>query len=440
MAKLSSGKRDALLFAALLLLAVLIFQKNLLHFAGDAFFANFQRDSESLVVGRIIADEFGLDRRQANIGRTANADLTVQPENLFDAYPVLSAETESANTAFIPYRSNYGIQGVFFSGLHRLLDGENLLGLQWINSALLALVTVLLFFVYRRIYDGLFATIFLVTLLSSPWIIAIARNLYWMSFLWFVPALLAALLYRQQHPPLRWLLLAGIALAVFLKSLAGYEYLSAITLLACSVFFVAPFFRKDDAPPAIDWAMAAWVFLACVAGFAAALLVHAGMRGGDSLLAGLQSIYELDVRRRTYGDPNLFDPAYAASLESSPLLVLGIYVIRWSTALMLWLPGRLFPLLMLLALGGVLFQFWQRHPDRYRNGMVLSVFFLVCVSWLLLAKGHSHIHTHINYVLWYFGFVQALLYVGLRSAVAFAAAFSARIGRRKIQTLKVNHE
>lgn len=45
---------------------------------------------------------------------------------------------------------------------------------------------------------------------------------------------------------IRSLLLSGIVAAVFVKSLAGYEYLSAITLLACSVFVVAPFFRTAD--------------------------------------------------------------------------------------------------------------------------------------------------------------------------------------------------
>jgi len=28
-----------------------------------------------------------------------------------------------------------------------------------------------------------------------------------------------------------------------------------------------------------------------------------------------------------------------------------------------------------------------------------------------LAKSHSYVHIHLNYVLWYFGFVQICLYV-----------------------------
>lgn len=39
------------------------------------------------------------------------------------------------------------------------------------------------------------------------------------------------------------------------------------------------------------------------------------------------------------------------------------------------------------------------------------VTFLTSVSWFVLAKSHSYVHTHINFVLWYMGYVQVCLYV-----------------------------
>lgn len=55
--------RDGALFLALLALSVHVFHMNPLRIAADDFFATFQRDSENLVVGRIVADDMGLDRR-----------------------------------------------------------------------------------------------------------------------------------------------------------------------------------------------------------------------------------------------------------------------------------------------------------------------------------------------------------------------------------------
>ena len=39
------------------------------------------------------------------------------------------------------------------------------------------------------------------------------------------------------------------------------------------------------------------------------------------------------------------------------------------------------------------------------------VFLCTTLSWFVLGKAHSYIHTHMNYVLWYFGFVQISIYI-----------------------------
>ena len=54
-----------------------------------------------------------------------------------------------------------------------------------------------------------------------------------------------------------------------------------------------------------------------------------------------------------------------------------------------------------------------------RDVILLVFFFIVPTSWFVLAKGHSYIHTQLNYVLWYFGFVQALFYVTLNTMIIF---------------------
>ena len=42
--------------------------------------------------------------------------------------------------------------------------------------------------------------------------------------------------------------------------------------------------------------------------------------------------------------------------------------------------------------------------------VMFLVFLATTLSWIILGKSHSYIHTHINFVLWYFGFVQICLY------------------------------
>jgi hypothetical protein len=220
----------------------------------------------------------------------------------------------------------------------------------------------------------------------------------------------------------RSLLLFGIVAAVFIKSLAGYEYLSSITLFACSVFIVAPFFRDTNRNFPANLRMFFLVFTACVIGFLIALLVHADMRG-DSILSGIKNIYHQDIQRRTYGNSSNFDPVYRASLESSPLDVVSTYIFRWGTDLLFWLPGSSFKFFIAFGVAGVFYKFSTKHVTRQRDAVLLAFFFIVPVSWFVLAKAHSQIHTPMNYVLWYFGFVQALLYVAVTTVAVFSLDF-----------------
>lgn len=344
-----------------------------------------------------------------------------------------AAPGSNQNLAFSPYKSQYGIQGIFFGKIHELFKIGKLSHLQLINTILLSAIFVSLFFLYRKIYDGKFAAIFLLTLIGSPWIIFFARNLYWTPFLWFLPALFAALIYLKKGVAIRSLLLSGIVAAVFVKSLAGYEYLSAITLLACSVFVVAPFFRTADRDFAGNARMFILVFVACVIGFLLALLVHAGMRG-DSIVSGLKNIIEEDVKRRTYGDASAFPEIYRKSLESSPLSVIRTYVADWgSIPVTLWIPGYLFKALIGFSIVGVCYKFLTGHATAKRDAILLVFFFMASASWLVLAKGHSYIHTHLNFVLWYFGFAQVLLYVAFNFVMILSIRLFQWIGTRDVK-------
>lgn len=413
--------KQGLLFICLTIFLAIVFNANLYGFVNDKFFWE-EETSDSLVLGRIMADASGLDKKDANLG-FAFKDTPGYPESVHESYVIFSTGKAIGDAkGFVSYTSQYGIQGTFFSKIHRVFGINTLLGLQRINGTLLAIVIVWLFFLYREIYDIRFAVIFIITMVSSPWIVQFARQLYWMSFLWFVPALLAAILYTRQGKKDRILLLLGIAISVFIKSLCGYEYLSSITLLACSVFAVAPFFEEKGERSSLNLKLLFLVFGACVIGFVGALLMHAGMRG-DSILSGLRNIYEQDVKRRTYGDPSLFDALYTASLQASPLSVVMTYVTDWKTPLVLWLPGEMFKYLIGISLAGLCYKFFNEHPSRMRDAVLLVVFFVVPISWFVLAKGHSHIHTGLNFVLWYFGFIQALIYVTLNTALILSIRF-----------------
>ncbi len=511
---MTSPKRKLLLFFALFIILFLSFYRNQFGIAADEFYARFQHDSESLVIGRIVADQNGLAfPKETNLGFSSIRDFSYNPTYIYQGYALvgnrvledLSVTTlnindenwsggvaknfsglvisqnpgldayvgrkifvdnqsriitsithgggftniyisgekiaapqkgevlnirisgdkyDSSDIHLEPYISQFGIQGVIFSKLNEVMRGK-INDLYKVNSALLALAIVVLFVLYLKIFPKQFAVIFLISILLSPWMTSFGKNLYWIPFSWFLPAVFSAGYLLTTSSLKKWLCLFSLYLAFLFKCLAGYEYISAIILLAACPFVFQMLLSSKNGAWRLPFKRFMLVCLVGVAAFITALLIHADIRG-ETIWSGLQSIYEFDVKRRTYGNPAAFGPEYFTALSSTPVDILRMYVFSWHTELLRFLPGGAFVILLLGAILTLLCRYLILKTHKsFADLAIFVAFILPPVSWLILAKGHSAIHTHINYVLWYFGFVAALLHICFNGLKLFTISVSA---------------
>lgn len=404
--------------AALALLLSLIFQFNLFGIAPERFFNEFQLNGQARVLGPLVAEKVGLDTGGVHLGKVYRGKPDQPPEELAstgDTHELFDrGASPTEQLAFEPYKAQFGLQSMTYAAAHRVF-GMDRGQLQYASSLAFAAALVALCALYRRIYGSLFAALFLVSIAASPWMIAMGRNLYWTPALFLLPAIAAAMLFLEPRKPRRLFWCVCIAVAMAIKCLSNYEYITSITLLACSVFLAGPFFRRDAGRRRPDLRAAAAVFAACVAGFCVAFAVHAHSRTGD-ILTGAQEIYEHDIKRRTYGDPSRYTEETGRSLAASPLAVLKIYTLEWPEKRLMILPGKLFLALLAFAVLGLAVRLFLRDEDALRDTAMFVTFLAVPLSWFMLAKGHSFTQTHINFVLWYLGFIPALLYVASQTA------------------------
>lgn len=365
---------------------------------------NYQKDSESLVIGSIF-------RNFTNVEQNSKFNLFyIEPSNdgrndlsADFAYQVLNEienRDESINSENInvrPYTSQYGLQGEVFSTFILKLN-FSLDALYNLTSALFALFLIVLYSQYSNIFaDIKFFPIFCFVISAvSPWTASIARNLYWVPFTWILPSIIALALWKVGSVYGRSILFVLLSLSVTIKSLCGYEFLSFIFLLSIIPFCYLFILKKEERKK-----IAKFIFLVLLfefIGFCFAIVIHAGSRA-DTVWDGLQSIWELDVRRRTFGEANEFGLQYKASLEASIFDVIVKYI------------GSL-PYLLLISISCILMVVtYIKSKSLYvRNIGVLSLLFILPpLSWYILAKAHSYIHTHINFVLLDFGFIPCLL-------------------------------
>lgn len=356
----------------------------------NTMFPNYQADSEDLVIGAI--------------------DIADKGEKTYYKFGLYGTDR-------FPYIGQYGLQGKFFSSLtgaftfdQTLFIGRMLCG--YLAAAVFSGIVMLI----KKKYNFLMAVCFFATFWLSPWVVCFARNMYWVEFTWFLPML--AGLFCSIFIKKRWCRITSYVAAfftIFIKSLCGYEYISCV-MLGLIAFLVVDLlysiFTKDKANAILLLKTIIIMGVCAVLAFVAALLMHAQIRGSGDIVKGLKSIYDYEVMKRISinADSSLFDhPLLKESLEASLSDVFKRYYL-FSTDIILGIPGKLFTLITVLPIFSFIYQ-WIKKDINLHEVFLYIVLFITCISWFVLAKPHSYVHTPLNFVLWYFGFVQICFYI-----------------------------
>lgn len=357
---------------------------------------NFEQDSENLVKDRVIAAKHGW----------------------------IMADTQYGLGHFeVAYKSQYGLQGKALRHISSLFDESVVISfLHLICSLLTAATFVLIVFLLDKKYNRLMAGCFLITFWLSPWVVNYARNLYWVEFTWFIP--MAVGLFCSMHIQSRSIrigcyLLAFMAIAA--KALCGYEFITTVMmgLIAFpTVDMLLAFSRKDRNQAHLLFRTTFILGIMALAGFAVAVLIHASLKGNGNITEGIHLIIQEDLLRRTNGgDLNNFPSAYWDSLNASIWETLCRYF-HFSTQIITGIAGNLFPLLCIIPLAIFVFRFMRKELDLETVFMYIF-FFLSSISWFCLAKSHSYVHTHMNFVMWYLGFVQICFYIIVNEVIIY---------------------
>lgn len=383
------------ILAVFILLSTLLTCTYYMNIMGDTDldFAGFQADSENLVDGAIASMQAGIMPEDCGLG-------------LFDA------QTQTMDS----YSGSAGLQGYFFGMLGRNMRFSQIKNVGHLLCAYsAAVVFTLIAMLLSRKYDLLMAGCFFVTFWLSAWIVNFARNLFWVEAAWFAPMGFGLFFSLFRHR--RWCRMVsyiGVFFSIFLKCLCGYEYITCIMMgmIAFPLFDLCrSVLRRDRKDARMLLKQTVLLGILALLGFCGALLAHSYLRGEGDILRGLMLTYQRDVLRRVSAnaDPAMFGDDFSASLQASLFAVLEKYL-RFSTDIILGLDGKLFPLLAMLPVVFFVYQYIRNTLD-WNDVVMYLVLLFTSTSWFILAKPHSYIHTHMNFVLWYFGFVQICFYL-----------------------------
>ncbi|MEY4243606.1 MAG: hypothetical protein RLZZ245_1191, partial [Verrucomicrobiota bacterium] len=254
-------------------------------------------------------------------------------------------------------------------------------------------------------YAG-FAT-FCLTLLGG-WVTVFSSNLYWMPFTLFFPTVTAAWTgYFFIRSASQWKknVIASFFIFVFfllilIKSLMGYEYLSAVCISATvPIFFYLMMARQNKVK--ILLIFTAMGLTACAA-FATSLHMHYERLSNEFGSKIASDVIKSIVLKNTHslsGNADLIPGHRVESLNANTFVVILFYIFSPINKEGFFIP----PILILAPSMCLAINIFRSSGNCKKKALAITSAYsiLAPLSWLLLAKAHSAHHFHLNFILWY---------------------------------------
>jgi len=398
------------------------------------WFADFSKSSESLVIGRLLYSEHqGIIAGGGLTGRVLpEANGTDEVSYQYEAY-LNNATIE--NTKYAAYKTQPGGQGMIFSILNQVSPFNpevNLFLFQGITALLTASAfSFFLLWVWNR-FNFTTTVVCLILVFFSPWITVFGRIMWWQLWAFYLPFLSLLFFlnkeFNQKNNPesqtlftLFWIAALSLGIKCWVN---GFEYISTTLLMFCIPLLLYFFLGKWKLLFALKRLAALVAGALCALVFNVLLLSYQiALYESSSLKSGLNHILYSFFKRSTKSEYT-FTTAISKSLEAGQLEVLSKYlkgaafgITQAFDAVQVGFFTISFAKLFLLFFVGSILCFLARKtidsmiPTKIVPFIAVTwVSILAPLSWHILFKGHSYLHVHLNFIVWYmpfclFGFV-----------------------------------
>jgi hypothetical protein len=421
--------KQYVLFVFSLIVLILGFYLNTWNTISNKKFKNFDKFSESLVIGRLIMAE---NKGFLSYGAlTGFAKDRPKGEHYVDyQYKIYKEEIQGINTnKYWVYKSQIGGQASLFAFIDRYSPYNNSTNLDFFYflSSILAALSFTFFVIWiQKNYGFDVAILSLVLIIITEWINIFGNNLWWQLWSYYFPFLVFLfLLDKETKNKDNILIFRKILFFSFITVLvkcffSGMEYMSATLIMLCIPFVYYSILNRHKFTKFFKRIMA--VVLGSVSAIAVNFFVlsYQIAQVEGSMSKGLEHIV-MSFLKRSSGDSSNFDEAFRESLDSSVFDVLEKYWNGVALDFTAWFTsdwesflkvdfGELF--LIVLIFTSVIYISKDILPSLYsarksNHALVLTTWLSMAapLSWFIIFKGHSYIHTHLNFITWYMPFV-----------------------------------
>ena len=442
--------RKIAIWALSILLLFFGFFSNTWRVAEQNWFDTHQKDTESHIMGRMVKS------RQDGIfsagglngwGTAKSTDAEWIPPT--ERTPQYTAYLHNLSfEKFSTYNSQPGGQGMIFSLLDRFIpfSPQIKLRLFYVLTALLSAIalTTIIGWLYEE-FGGWVAIFVIASAVLSQWLTVFGKNLWWSLWAFYLPMIVVMDFLKRYRERLDGQLIRfGIVIfiAVSIKCfINGFEYITTTLVMMMVPFVYYVILDKWSRRQFVKWTLAAGLGSGVAIFLSLIMLCFQIGAAKDGFMDGVEHVI-WSFGKRTYGEAADFPPVYAASLNAGTLSVVMTYMngvfFDFNNYLSVTnefisnavLKIRYYYLIVLcIAMSALLL--WRSHADRRHHyiALICATWFsiLAPLSWFVIFKAHSYIHTHMSFLLWQMPFTL------FGFAVFGAAVIAWTKNRRKIE-------
>lgn len=397
----------------------LSFQMNLFRAVSFDRFSSFQADSQALVVGRLVySDEKGAYSRSGLLGLSSPVAKNVDIYN----YQYRAFTEKLPISDFEPYNSQPGIQGLIYYLLLHLSPFHGwgaILFLQCIVSLFTAIIlTYWIDWLYREWGESV-AWCNVLFIITGSYIVLFARNLYWVLGAFYIPFIVSLKwLEKDSRVSNRSLfhLFRAFFLAFLVKGLlTGFEYVSTICLMTLLPFLYYGIRDQWEGRKFLRRIIAASAGIGAGVIATAIVLIVQLIPEKDSLKEAVNYLW-YSLGKRSYAEVSsfTFDEYVETSIRSDLWKVLQTYfekpvwdishliTIEWIKPYVSWTVFDFVVLFVFISIVSVSYVVFHRNFTLKMKAMGITLCFSIIppLSWFVLFKGHSFVHTPMNAIVW----------------------------------------
>jgi dolichol-phosphate mannosyltransferase len=327
------------------------------------------------------------DNSTRSITRTQTSDNKSNLYIYFDGEPIPPElgypylYKTDASVEFQKYNSQAGIMTYFFNVIRDICNIPAYFYNTFTASMLSLTLSLIALFVVKE-FGYMLGSVFVISFIFSHWIVMMARNLYWQPWLFFLPMLCMTAHVSTRENKYVWLCFS----ALILKFANGYEFMTTVVISMLTPLIYISIKNGYDLMLLVK-RFALWGVISIGAFVASLFIFFAAQKPFAHLI-------QRAVRRTISEQPEagimpgiLYN--IAKYTEGGPFWIIPI-------SMRIFLTLTAFACVICFKLGGM---------KEKSLGVTVLFSLLAPLSWFILARQHSYIHTHINYVLWCVPFV-----------------------------------